>query len=52
MLLLARLDQERPLEAVPVDLRVIGADTVVNAQRSRPAGRSSCRSRRMPGLSS
>ncbi len=36
MLLLARLDQERPLEAVPVDLRVIGADTVVNARAVAP----------------
>jgi two-component system OmpR family sensor kinase len=31
MLLLARLDQERPLAELPVDLRVIGADTVINA---------------------
>jgi two-component system, OmpR family, sensor kinase len=36
MLLLARLDQERPLEALPVDLRIIAADTVVNAQAVAP----------------
>jgi two-component system OmpR family sensor kinase len=36
MLLLARLDQERPLEEQPVDLRVIAADTVVNAQAVAP----------------
>ena len=36
MLLLARLDQERPLAHAPVDLRVIGADAAVNARRSRP----------------
>jgi two-component system, OmpR family, sensor kinase len=36
MLLLARLDQERPLETLPVDLRVIGADSVVNARAVAP----------------
>jgi two-component system OmpR family sensor kinase len=36
MLLLARLDQQRPLEELPVDLRVIGADAVVNAQAVAP----------------
>jgi len=36
MLLLARLDQERPLEALPVDLRIVGADAVVNANAVAP----------------
>jgi two-component system OmpR family sensor kinase len=36
LLLLARLDQQRPLEAMPVDLRVIGADSVVNAHAIAP----------------
>ncbi len=36
MLLLARLDQERPLAELPVDLRVIGADTVINANAVAP----------------
>jgi two-component system, OmpR family, sensor kinase len=36
LLLLARLDQERPLESLPVDLRVIGADAVVNASVIAP----------------
>ena len=31
LLLLARLDQERPLERLPVDLRVVATDAVVNA---------------------
>jgi two-component system OmpR family sensor kinase len=37
MLLLARLDQERPLASAPVDLRVIGADAVVNAHVVAPS---------------
>lgn len=36
MLLLARLDQERPLDRLPVDLRVIGTDAVVNARVVAP----------------
>jgi two-component system OmpR family sensor kinase len=36
LLLLARLDQERPLEHVPVDLRVVGADAVTAAAVSAP----------------
>ncbi len=36
LLLLARLDQERPLEREPVDLRIIGADAMVNAQAAAP----------------
>ncbi len=36
MLLLARLDQERPLESAPVDLRIIAADAMVNAQAIAP----------------
>ena len=36
MLLLARLDQERPLDSVPVDLRIIAADAVVNAKALAP----------------
>jgi two-component system OmpR family sensor kinase len=36
MLLLARLDQERPLAHAPVDLRVIGADAAVNAGAVAP----------------
>lgn len=39
LLLLARLDQERPLEEAPVDLRVIGADAVVNAHAVAPGRR-------------
>jgi two-component system, OmpR family, sensor kinase len=37
LLLLARLDQERPLEQAPVDLRVVGADAVAAAQVVAPA---------------
>lgn len=37
LLLLARLDQERPLEQAPVDLRVVAADAVVAAQVVAPA---------------
>ena len=36
MLLLARLDQERPLDSAPVDLRIIAADAVVNAKALAP----------------
>ncbi len=36
MLLLARLDQERPLAHAPVDLRVIAADATVNAGAIAP----------------
>ncbi|HKD98443.1 MAG TPA: HAMP domain-containing sensor histidine kinase [Micromonosporaceae bacterium] len=36
LLLLARLDQERPLEQVPVDLRVVASDAVVNASATAP----------------
>jgi two-component system, OmpR family, sensor kinase len=36
MLLLARLDQERPLDSMPVDLRIIAADAVVNAKAMDP----------------
>lgn len=39
LLLLARLDQERPLEVRPVDLRVIAADAVVNAKAMAPGRR-------------
>jgi two-component system OmpR family sensor kinase len=37
LLLLARLDQERPLEQVPVDLRVVAADAVAAAHVVAPA---------------
>jgi two-component system, OmpR family, sensor kinase len=37
LLLLARLDQERPLEQAPVDLRVVAADAVVAAHVVAPA---------------
>jgi two-component system, OmpR family, sensor kinase len=37
MLLLARLDQERPLDVEPVDLRVIASDAVVNAAAIAPS---------------
>ncbi len=37
LLLLARLDQERPLEQVPVDLRVVAVDAVAAAQVVAPA---------------
>jgi two-component system, OmpR family, sensor kinase len=37
MLLLARLDQERPLDVEPVDLRVIASDAVVNAKAIAPS---------------
>jgi two-component system OmpR family sensor kinase len=37
LLLLARLDQERPLEQAPVDLRVVAADAVAAAQVVAPA---------------
>jgi two-component system OmpR family sensor kinase len=37
LLLLARLDQERPLEQLPVDLRVVAADAVAAAQVVAPA---------------
>jgi two-component system, OmpR family, sensor kinase len=36
LLLLARLDQERPLEREPVDLRIIAADAVVAARAAAP----------------
>jgi two-component system OmpR family sensor kinase len=36
LLLLARLDQERPLERLPVDLRVVAGDAVVNASAVAP----------------
>lgn len=36
LLLLARLDQERPLEREPVDLRIIAGDAVVNAKAAAP----------------
>jgi two-component system OmpR family sensor kinase len=36
LLLLARLDQERPLEQAPVDLRVVAADAVAAAQVVAP----------------
>jgi two-component system OmpR family sensor kinase len=36
MLLLARLDQERPLDSTPVDLRIVAADAVVNARALDP----------------
>ncbi len=36
LLLLARLDQERPLERLPVDLRVVATDAMVNAQAIAP----------------
>ncbi len=39
LLLLARLDQGRPLEALPVDLRRIGADAVDDARAVDPARR-------------
>ena len=44
LLLLARLDQERPLEQVPVDLRVVGATPSPRRTSSRRRGRSSSRS--------
>jgi two-component system OmpR family sensor kinase len=37
LLLLARLDQERPLEQIPVDLRVVAADAVAAAHVVAPA---------------
>jgi two-component system OmpR family sensor kinase len=37
LLLLARLDQERPLEQTPVDLRVVAADAVAAAHVVAPA---------------
>jgi two-component system OmpR family sensor kinase len=37
LLLLARLDQERPLTLAPVDLRVLAADTVHAARASAPS---------------
>ena len=37
LLLLARLDQERPLEQAPVDLRVVAADAVAAAHVVAPA---------------
>jgi two-component system OmpR family sensor kinase len=36
LLLLARLDQERPLQHEPVDLRIVAADAVVNANAAAP----------------
>src|SRR5205807_1717467 len=38
MLLIARLDQGRPLETEPVDLQVIARDAAADARRSRDSG--------------
>ena len=44
LLLLARLDQQRPLEQQPVDLLVIAADAVHDARARNRTDRSSWRS--------
>ena len=43
LLLLARLDQQRPLAHQPVDLLSLAADAVHDARMLAPAGPSACR---------